>query len=381
MKKILFFGFFLIFVISCGDNSAVSDDDVNTSVDSDTIDIFDEDVSANDEGSQIDENNVETDEDTEVSDIDEVIGNDADEDEAETDEDRVVKPECSQNESEALDCEVIGKKVRICENGFWGEFSECMDINSEISDIASGSECASFYWTDRGSAPLAYIKGIGLIFAGAICNKDRSDVALVSSVKSDDLIHDALAWYDDIDIFSDLGMSNDVAGLDTLQHAYTLLTGLGMRESSGEHCCGRDTSATNTTADTAEAGLFQTSYNSHVFSSELDTLYAYWKDIKTLNPEKCLLDVFSQDVTCSASDWENFGTGEGLIFQALEKECPAFAAEYAAVMLRVSGGSGGHYGPLRRREAQVRVECNTMLGEIRQLIETNPLYCEFLTNY
>ena len=32
-----------------------------------------------------------------------------------------------------------------------------------------------------------------------------------------------------------------------------MLLGLGMRESSGEHCTGRDTSATNTTAATAEA--------------------------------------------------------------------------------------------------------------------------------
>lgn len=364
----------LIFIISCGDDSSVVDDDVETSGDLDAIEILEDDFSINDEGSQFDENE-------EVLDADEAVINDEIADEEETDEDQVIEPECSQNEKEALDCEVSGKKIRICENGSWGEFSDCIDINSEVSDIASSSQCASFYWADRGNAPEAYMKGMGLVFAGALCNKDRSDVVLVSSAKSTDLTHDVLAWYDDINIFSDLGMSNDVDGLDTLQHAYTLLTGLGMRESSGEHCCGRDTSATNTTADTAEAGLFQTSYNSHVFSAELDTLYAYWKDVKTLNPEKCLLNVFSEDVTCSASNWENFGTGEGLFFQALEKECPAFAAEYAAVMLRVSGGSGGHYGPLRRREAQVRVECNTMLNEIRLLIETNPLFCEFLTNY
>jgi len=34
-----------------------------------------------------------------------------------------------------------------------------------------------------------------------------------------------------------------------------------MRESSGQYCCGRDTSEDNTTADTAEAGLFQMSWN------------------------------------------------------------------------------------------------------------------------
>lgn len=219
------------------------------------------------------------------------------------------------------------------------------------------------------------------MFAGAVCNNTRDDVVLASQAKTTDLEHDALAWYDGINIFVNLGMSNDIAEMTTLRHAYTLITGLGMRESSGEHCCGRDTSATNTSADTAEAGLFQTSYNSRVFSDELPLLFTYWKEVKATNPHKCLLEVFSEGVTCSATNWENYGTGDGEEFQNLAKTCHAFAVEYVAVMLRVSGGSKGHYGPLRRREAEVQTACDTMLLEIQQTIETDPYFCNFLVSY
>lgn len=288
---------------------------------------------------------------------------------------------CADGTVETGDCEASGKQIRTCAGGQWSEWSDCLDITQAIIDLADGSACADYYWADRGDAPLAYTRGMGLVFAGALCHLDRSDVQLVAAAKSADTEHDALAWYDAASIFSDLGMSNDTAGIDTLRHAYTLLIGLGMRESSGEHCCGRDMSADNVTADTAEAGLFQTSYNSHIFSDELDTLYANWKETQNTTPDKCLLDVFSEGVFCSSADWENYGTGEGVLFQDLEKRCPIFAAEYAAVMLRVSGGSKGHYGPLRTRAAEVRPECDAMFAAIQALIEGHPLHCQFLVNY
>ena len=62
---------------------------------------------------------------------------------------------------------------------------------------------------------------------------------------------DVLAWYDPQ--FRAAGMENAVSGADTLRHLFVLLFGLGMRESSGRYCAGRDTSANNTDADTAEA--------------------------------------------------------------------------------------------------------------------------------
>jgi len=78
---------------------------------------------------------------------------------------------------------------------------------------------------------------------------------------------DALSWYNSD--FHAIGMSNAVAGLNTLRHLFVLLFGLGMRESSGNCFEGRDISASNTSSETAEAGLFQQSYNSFSASPDL----------------------------------------------------------------------------------------------------------------
>ena len=51
-------------------------------------------------------------------------------------------------------------------------------------------------------------------------------------------------------------------------------------------------------------------------------------------------------------------------FQKVERGCPAFGAEYAAVMLRVDGGSKGHYGPLRTKAAEIRPECEGLCSSL-----------------
>ena len=71
-------------------------------------------------------------------------------------------------------------------------------------------------------------------------------------------------------------MDGDAKTGDTLRHLFVLLTGLDMRESSGRCCEGRDLSASNTTADTAEAGLFQQSWNSRFASPELPKLVSQY---------------------------------------------------------------------------------------------------------
>jgi hypothetical protein len=47
-------------------------------------------------------------------------------------------------------------------------------------------------------------------------------------------------------------------------------------------------------------------------------------------------------------------------------------------MLRVSGGSAGHYGPLRTRAAEVRAECDAMFQEVQGLVEQTPAVCGLL---
>lgn len=246
------------------------------------------------------------------------------------------------------------------------------DARAAIEALATGSTCAKYLWKDRGKAPKGYPKGVALVFARAVCEPSRSDVVVVSQANTGKDLTDALSWYKSV--FDGLGMPNEKAGIDTLRHAYTLLIGLGMRESSGQHCVGRDASASNTDANSAEAGAWQTSYDSKGFSPELPKLFSAYQ----ADASGCFLDVFSQGVTCSAADWKNWGTGTGVTFQKLEKECPAFAAEYAAVMLRVSGGSKGHYGPLRTKAAEVRPECDEMLKGVQGLVIENPQVCNTL---
>lgn len=160
-----------------------------------------------------------------------------------------------------------------------------------IEAIAAASSCRAYSWADRGQAPQGYIEGVADVFARAVCDPTRSDVVVVSEANTGDDVHDAISWFDSD--FAAVGMTNDVAGLDTLRHAYTLLIGLGMRESSGQYCIGRDTTVTTYTADSAEAGAWQTSWDSHTESPLLPTIFAKYRT----SDVGCLLPTFSADVT------------------------------------------------------------------------------------
>ena len=240
----------------------------------------------------------------------------------------------------------------------------------QITQIAAQSEIAHYFWKDRGIAPKGYIKGMALVYARVYCKLGTGDAAAteMAKPKSADGAHDALAWYDPI--FSAAGMDNATAGADTLRHLFVLLIGLGMRESSGKYCEGRDRSASNTTAETAEAGLFQTSFNARVASPLLPTIFAEYSE----NPSG-FVDIFKEGVKCSSADLENFGSGDGEEFQRLSKACPAFAAEFAALALR---HLRTHWGPINRRGAEVRPESDAMLRQVQAAVDANPELCSAL---
>jgi hypothetical protein len=160
--------------------------------------------------------------------------------------------------------------------------------------------------------------------------------------------------------------------VNTLRATYTLLIGLGMRESSGKHCVGRDASATNYTAETCEAGAFQTSYNSRSAHKSLGLLFSDYK-AKRYN---CHLDTWNVGVNCSVTNWKNWGEGDGVEYQKWNKECPSFSAHYAAMMLRVSGGNKGHYGPLRTKAAEIVPVCEKMLLDVQKIIENDKSLCD-----
>lgn len=227
----------------------------------------------------------------------------------------------------------------------------------KINSLVDGHACANYSWKNRGKAPNAYVRGVSATFVRAVCNPEASHVKFISrpnqNIKGD--------------VFTNYGL-NPQGGLESLKTTYTLLLGLGMRESSGKHCVGRDMSANFSSAIEAEAGLFQTSYNIVSYHEETR---------KLLNAHgSCLLNVFSKGVSCSAGDAKTWGTGNGAKWQETAKLCPSLATEVAAVTVRFSGGPTGHYGPLRKKEAEYNKSCEQMLDSVMNYVLENEEICD-----
>jgi hypothetical protein len=233
-----------------------------------------------------------------------------------------------------------------------------------IMRIANESEIASYAWEDRGQAPRGYTQGMALAFAQSYKKLKIGHPAVAEMSKArTNSDKDALNIYrSEYDRYH---MSNERDGADTLRHLYALMLGSGMRESSGRHCEGRDQSASNVSSDTAEAGLFQTSYNAHSASDpEFDNLMNEYS--QSVNKATCYLDAFDDDVSCSSSEWSCYGSGRGYDFQKLCKECPAFAVETHALTLR---NLANHYGPIIRKEVELMPEANEMFLRVQNYVD------------
>jgi len=235
----------------------------------------------------------------------------------------------------------------------------------KIMEIASTSACAKVSWKNRGRAPAAYMKGMALSFARGLCRQQKelgfknAPGALMSRASSGNSAKDALAHYSDV--LANAGMpAVNQSGPDTLRVLFTLGIGLGMRESSGKYCVGYDTTASSHTANSSEAGLFQASYDSIGATPELKELYQEYQ----ANPQRCHLDIFKQGVSCTNQGIIGAGTAGG-DYQAFNKQCPAFAAEYAMTLIRVLRS---HFGPINRKEAEVIPACEVMLGDIENFV-------------
>src|SRR5262249_42272726 len=129
-----------------------------------------------------------------------------------------------------------------------------------VMRIADDSEIADYSWDDRGVAPTGYTQGMALSFAQTYKKLKANHPAAVEMAKAR-TSSDKDVCNEYREEFDDLGMDNSRAGVNTLRHIYAFMLGSGMRESSGQHCCGRDQSASNVESETCEAGAFQTSYN------------------------------------------------------------------------------------------------------------------------
>jgi putative peptidoglycan binding protein len=236
---------------------------------------------------------------------------------------------------------------------------------SLILEAAEESSIADYEWEDRGQAPAGYTKGMALAWSTVVrkwYNGDSSAMEMAKANTHDGDI-DALSWY--AGIFNSMGMDNSVDGLDTLRHLFVLLWGLGMRESSGQHCCGRDMSADNVSSETAEAGLFQMSWNASNCSPEMQKLFDEYAEGCDDETWQCLLEYFREDVDCSESDWDCYGSGDGYEYQEMAKSCPQFAVETCLIGLR---NLRQHWGPINRREVEVKREVDELLAVIQEII-------------
>jgi hypothetical protein len=251
--------------------------------------------------------------------------------------------------------------------------TEILIPEAHIISLAGQSALAKYTWGGRGRAPLGYIKGIALSYGRVYTKLKSGDPAALDMAKkaTNDTAHDALAWY--AAIFKKAGLDNSISGVNTLRHLFVLLTGLGMRESSGSYCCGRDMTARNVQADTCEAGLFQQSFNSCTASPLLPKIFAAYNGN---HDDHGYIDVFKEGVRCSKADLSNYGSGNGYDFQELAKTCPAFAVEFAAVGLR---HLRKHWGPIVRREAQVRPEADMLFHQVEGLVDVVPPTAPIIT--
>lgn len=237
------------------------------------------------------------------------------------------------------------------------ETKPSVDLRKEIYKIVKESpDCSNYYWKNRGRAKSAYIDGMALMYAKQVCGKG-SDFIKPNKITGRNSIQahkDALAYY-------------RISGNEL--NTYTFLIGLGMRESSGKYCSGRDRSQNFTHARSAEAGIFQTAYVARVFNKEMKPVYEAYKAGK-LN---CELPVFkSSDMKCTTYDAKTFGTGEGATWQKLTKKCPAFSTQWAAILIR---SNYRHFGPIIRKDVEFRTQCRDMLYKVEKIAKQN---CEQL---
>src|SRR5271166_1469964 len=217
-----------------------------------------------------------------------------------------------------------------------------------------------YNWPGRGQAPSGYIKGMACVYAKVYCDLKAGAMATTVMARADtgEDATDALAWYSGQ--FDDLAMPNDKSGRDTLRHLFVLMTGLGMRESSGQYWCGRDTEVDDETPDETEAGLFQMSWNIRTYSPLIPALLDWY----SANANCGLLPIFKEGLGTHTSP--SYGSGDVLRFQEVSKCCPAFAAEAAAVGLRVRRT---HWGPINRHEAHLSPAVNHLFLAVQAAVD------------
>src|SRR5262245_14441330 len=246
------------------------------------------------------------------------------------------------------------------------------DMQDHIEDIAATSKIAGYSWHDRGKAPIGYVVGVAVAFANTYRQFKMGYAPAVDMAKANtgNADKDVLSW--EAGRFNSAGMPNEEDGADTLRHLWAYLLGLGMRESSGKHCCGRDMSVPpgyyGPADTTTEAGAWQTSYDAHGCSEHFDTLFDAFEPAADSDNPQGFLAQFKMGVSCSSADWECHGptSSPGYRHQEMSKSQPAYAAEVCCIALR---HLRKHFGPVGRREVEIKPDADAMLREVQAYVD------------
>lgn len=262
------------------------------------------------------------------------------------------------------------------------------DLLDRILELVNDSDLVTYSWTGRGVAPIGYLKGMALTYARVYCKytlnpgepenwRDQFTVKMAKGVAPGaNIATDAVARYSNT--FLNFGADvngDDGGGVAVLRALFTILFGLGMRESEGKHCVGWDRDKVNgwgnpakavvPTETNAEAGLFQLSYDIGVgVAGDFKDIYDKYQE----RPDSGFLDAFSEGVVCGVAKGADFvgPGGPGLDFQRFSKSCPAFTAELAALALRTRAN---HFGPINMNTVELKRECWSLLLGIEDAID------------
>jgi hypothetical protein len=255
---------------------------------------------------------------------------------------------------------VVGPKT-------WAELLKHPDEDTprelQVIQIATKSGLIEYSWQNRGRAAPGYIKGVALCFDRSLQRyRNGEDIGIeMAKAETDNYLRDAIAWFEQA--FNPIGMNNDKPGEHVLRHLYVLILALGLRESSGKYCEGRDMSARNITANTCEAGAWQMSWD---ISPRVPLLQKLFNIYQAPDAPDGYQDIFAEGVTCGKSSWECYGSGTGYDYQRLAKTSPAFACEGTALGLR---SQRSHWGPINRREVELSKKPATMADNMFKQIQ------------
>ncbi|WP_053003947.1 murein L,D-transpeptidase catalytic domain-containing protein [Sphingobacterium sp. Ag1] len=236
---------------------------------------------------------------------------------------------------------------------------------------------------NRGQAPYGYYYGMGLVYAALYERLKKGERIAKEMCKplsaSEDV--DALRRFQATIIDETGNKLNDESNI--LRGLFLLMLGLGVMESNGKFCCGWDrgkeygwgnpAKKIQPTAENSEAGLFQTSFDVISAGSIPTAVKNMLMEIfqKYKSSRDGYLEFFSKGAKCNERDAENYGTGVGLEFQVLAKQCPAFTVEFSALALR---SAALHWNPVihvnnSEKGLQIKKESNEMLMQIEEYID------------